>query len=77
MDITATDLLLDYNGDPAALDRTLQAMPIPSSLMLIDGIYQRYEGHYVARTFGSPDAFKFFVEHQGYCKVIRQLEVPL
>lgn len=72
----ATDLLLEYKGDPAALDRTLTSMPIPCALVQGEAApgYLCHDGHYVARVFGDPRAFKFFVENQGYCRVISELD---
>lgn len=80
--MSATDVLLDYEGDPAALDRTLTAMPIPCALVQGSAApdYLRHEGHYVARVFGPPATaatFRFFVENQGYCKVNRVLDGTL
>lgn len=77
---TASDFLLDYEGDPAALDRTLQDLP-GVAVTLAQGEaapgYLRHEGHYVARVFGGSSAnrmFEFMVENQGYCTVIRELD---
>jgi hypothetical protein len=72
--VNATDLLIEYEGDPAALDSTLMAMPLACALLGGPTNYVRHEGHYVARCFGSTEAFKFFVENQGYCRVLRALD---
>lgn len=81
--IQATDLLLDYKGNPGALDRTLRALPgVVVALLQGEAApeYKHHEGCYVARVFGPQivvDIFTSMVERQGYCGVIRQLDKPL
>lgn len=76
--IEATDFLVDV-GNAAALDQTLQALPGVNALVVggPEGPFARDGAHYIVRVFGGPEAnsmFKFMVENQGYCKVIRERE---
>jgi hypothetical protein len=74
--IKAIDFLVE-TGNPERLDDTLQALPMMHAFVVgrgvPGGIVQR-DGGYVVRVFGDPGFFKFAVEHQGYCKIIKQLD---
>ena len=68
----ATDILIDFEGDPASYDVLYQQL----GAALLDGGngYIKHEGYYVARCFGDPQMFEFMVNHQGYGVVIRLLD---
>lgn len=70
-----TDFLVETKN-PERLDDTLQQLPmnafvvgrgVPGGILYIDG-------YPVVRVFGNPGFFKFAVESQGYCKIVRKLE---
>lgn len=67
----ATDFLVDV-GNPKALDETLQALPGVNAFVVGTPEPIRENGHYVVRVFGDPFFFKFAVENQGYCTIIRE-----
>lgn len=71
---SAVDILVE-TGDPAWLDSTVQALPgcIAAVLGGPDN-YVRHEGAWVVRCFAGAAALKFMIEHQGYGKVIRELD---
>lgn len=67
------DLLVEA-GDPAILDADVQALPGCVALVLGAPDYVRHEGSWVVRCFAGAAALKFMLEHQGYGKVVGQLE---
>jgi hypothetical protein len=69
----ATDILVDARN-PAALDKDVQALPGCVAAVLGAPYYVKLDGHYVIRCFEGKDALKFMGEHQGYFKVIRELD---
>jgi hypothetical protein len=74
--IEATDFLME-SANPEALDDALQSLPMMLARVigrgLPEGIAYR-EGYPVVRVFGDIGFFKFAMESQGYCKIIKQLE---
>lgn len=76
-DITeATDFLVE-TGNPTYLDDTLQQLPNMHAFVVgrgVPGGFAMREGYNVVRVFGDTSWFKFAVEHQGYCKIIKQLD---
>ena len=74
--IEATDFLVE-TGNPEYLDDTLQQLPNMYARVVgrgVTGGIVKREGGYVVRVFGDTGWFKFAVEQQGYCKIIRQLD---
>jgi hypothetical protein len=74
--IKATDFLVE-TGNPERLDDTLQALPMMHAFVVgrgVPGDIAYREGYPVVRVFGDTGFFKFAVENQGYCKIIKQLE---
>ncbi len=72
----ATDFLVE-TGNPERLDDTLQALPMMRAFVVgrgVPGGIAKKDGYPVVRVFGDTGFFKFAVEHQGYCKIIKQLE---
>lgn len=72
----ATDFLVD-TGNPAALDETLRALPGVNAFVVGGpvGPFARDDGHHIVRVFGDSTAaqmFKFMVENQGYCTIVRE-----
>jgi hypothetical protein len=71
-----TDFLVEC-ADPVRLDDTLQSLPnmaafvcgrgVPGGISLTDGCP-------TVRVFGDTSWFRFAVEHQGYCKIIREVK---
>lgn len=64
-------------GNPEGLDDTLQRLPMARARVIgrgVPGGIQLVDGKPVVRVIGDPGFFKFACEHQGYCKVIRELE---
>ena len=76
-DITqATDFLVE-TGNAEKLDDTLQALPMMRAFVVgrgVPGGITKKDGYNVVRVFGDTGFFKFAVEHQGYCKIIKQLD---
>lgn len=71
----ATDLLVEYDGDPAALDRLVQQLG-PAVVGQDDAGYLTRDGCYVVRVFGDPDYVRFALVHQGYVKrIVREESV--
>jgi hypothetical protein len=71
---SAVDILVD-TANPAALDATVQALPGCIAVVLGGpDDYVRHEDAWVVRCLAGADALKFMIEHQGYGKVIRQLD---
>lgn len=68
------DFLVDVGG-PEALQQTLDQMGwINASLVQDDrGNYIQIEGHYVVRVEGDQGFFRYAVEKQGYCRIVRQI----
>ena len=62
------DFEIEYSGDPAALDKTLQALGLA---VIVQG--EKVNGHYVMRVFGNPGYIKFACEHQGYCRIVAEI----
>lgn len=73
--MSATDILVDTT-DPAWLDRTLSSMPGITAQVVggQDGPFPQVDGYYVVRVFGDITFFRFAVENQGYCIVVKELE---
>lgn len=69
----ATDFLVAADINPAGVDKTLNLLG-PAALVQNSAGYLKVEGCYVMRVFGDPGYIAFAVEHQGYCKIVRQLE---
>jgi hypothetical protein len=70
----ATDFLIEC-GNPEAFDKTINQL---GAAALIDGgvkgKYIKKDGYYIMRVFGDPGFLKFSIEHQGYGKIIKELE---
>ena len=70
----ATDFLIEC-ANPEAFDQTVQQL---GTAVLMDGgtkgHYIQKDGYYVMRVFGNPGYIKFAIEHQGYGKIIKQLD---
>lgn len=65
---------------PELLDDTLAALPGMTARVVGRGTphgIAHVDGYPVVRVFGDPGWFKFAVEQQGYCKIIKQLEKPI
>lgn len=73
MTTQATDFLVE-TANPEALDRTVQAFGAVIVGGGMPGGYVKKDGYYVMRVFGNPGYAKFACEHQGYCKIVRQLD---
>lgn len=74
--IKATDFLVE-TGNPERLDDTLQALPMMRASVVgrgVPGGIAIREGYPVVRVLGDTGFFKFAMEQQGYCKIIRQLD---
>ncbi len=74
--IKVADFLVE-TGNPLALEDTLQHLPNMHARVVGRGVLGgivKQEGYYVVRVFGDPGWFKFAVEQQGYCKIIKQLD---
>lgn len=72
----ATDFLVQ-TGNPEMLDDTLAQLPGMYARVIgrtTPGGIQYKEGYPVVRVFGDTGWFRFAMEQQGYCKIIRQLE---
>lgn len=69
------DFLVDGFNNPIAVDKTLQQL---GAAVLVGGEdnYLKQDGCYVMRVFGNPGYIKFAVEHQGYCRIVRELAKP-
>jgi hypothetical protein len=67
------DILVEA-GDPAYLDTTIQALPGCVAAVLGGPDYVKHDGCWVIRCFVGAPALKFMVEHQGYAKVVRELD---
>jgi predicted phage terminase large subunit-like protein len=66
-----TDLkVVEFQGNPAALDQTLQGLGPAVLLQKGPGVYLKQDGYYTIRVFGDPGFIKFACEQQGYCKVL-------
>lgn len=67
----ATDLLVEYDGDPAALDEVVQSL---GPAVLGQGAdapgYMKRDGYYVVRVFGDPGFVRFALTNQGYVRRI-------
>jgi hypothetical protein len=75
-DQETTDFLVD-TGSPELLDDTLHQIPNMHAVVLGRGTSSGViiiEGYYVVRVLGDTGWFRFAVEGQGYCKIIRQLD---
>jgi hypothetical protein len=76
MNTKATDFLVEVKN-PEMLDDTLQQMPMITARVVgrgVPGGIVKHDGYPVVRVFGDTGFFRFAMEQQGYCKVIRQLE---
>ena len=69
----AVDILIEA-ADPAVLDADVQALPGCVAVVLGAPDYRRHEGAWVVRCFAGAPALKFMLEHQGYGKVVRDLD---
>lgn len=73
----ATDFLVD-TPNPAAVDQTLQQLPMGGAVLVQDGSaadgYLRHDGHYVMRVLGDPGFVMFACEQQSYCTIVRKLD---
>lgn len=82
----ATDFLVkSYGGaafadrSAAALDETLRALPGVNATVVGGpaGPFAIVDGHHVVRVFGGivvNQMFRFMVESQGYCTIVRECE---
>ena len=70
----ATDFLIEC-GNPEAFDRTINQL---GAAALVEnggkGQYLQKDGYYVMRVFGDAGFLKFSIQHQGYGKVIKELD---
>ena len=72
----AVDIIVE-TPNPEALDRTLQQLPGCFAVVVGGGMpggYVKRDGGYVVRCFKGLDFLKFAVSHQGYGKVIKELD---
>ena len=73
----ATDLVVEYDGDPSALDRLVQSLGPAVVGQDIDGSYSHAGGCYVIRVYGDPGYIRFALIHQGYVKrIVREEGIP-
>ena len=71
--IKHSDFLVETRN-PQGLDATLLQL---GAALVGAPDYIQHEGCYVMRVFGDPGFIKFACEHQGYCKIIRQIHMGL
>lgn len=69
------DFLVEVNN-PEGLESVLKQLGWVNAFVVTDdrGNYIQAEGYYVVRVEGDQNFFRFAMEKQGYCKVIRQLD---
>lgn len=65
------DFEIEYTGDPAALDKTLQGLG--RAVLLGAPDFVKRNGNFVMRVLGNPGYIKFACEHQGYCRIIKEV----
>jgi hypothetical protein len=76
MEKEAVDIIVETQN-PEALDRTLQQLPGCAAIVAGGGTPEGYverDGGYVVRCFAGLDFLKFAIAHQGYGKVIKELD---
>jgi predicted phage terminase large subunit-like protein len=72
-----TDLLIDADVNPEALDGTIKQLANANAKMLGGpGHWEMKDGHYVMRVFGDVGFVKFACEQQGYCKIVGHVGMP-
>jgi hypothetical protein len=73
--MTATDILVKTT-DPAALDRTVQALPGCTAAVVggPNGPFPQVDGAYVVRCFAGKHFLKVAIDQQGYGTVVRELD---
>jgi hypothetical protein len=69
------DFLVESRA-PELLDKTLDGLQWCDAYLIQDdrGNYIEVEGCYVVRVMGDQKFFRFAMEKQGYCKIVRQLD---
>lgn len=73
-----SDVLIEPRGNPQAMDDLIQSLPGSNAVLIRDPsgeeAYLSYEGCWVIRCFEGLPFLKFAAGHQGYFKIVRELE---
>jgi hypothetical protein len=67
------DFLIECRN-PHVFDKTINSLGAAALIENSPGDYMMRDGYYIMRVFGDPGYIKFAITHQGYGKIIKEIE---